>query len=745
MRLEALEIAGFKSFGKKVRLNFDAPIASIVGPNGSGKSNVAEAFRFVLGEQSIKSMRGKRGEDLIFNGTSALGRQNKASVKIVLENSDRTLDIDYDQITIERVVHRDGANDYFINGSSVRLKDIAELLAGANIGSTGHHIISQGEADRILNATPKDRRAMLEDALGLKTFQYKKTESEKKLVKTEENVEKVQSLRKEIQPHLRFLKKQVEKIEKSRALKEELSLFYAEYLKRETLLIAHEKEAIAQGLATPQQELVQIEKALYESQQEAQSAQQRDARTDTLMQQESELATLRDQKSAALREAGQLEGEIRSLQRLAERQVREQESATVRLHEVESLHQKIENMVNDAGDDVSRLKAVVVSIKELLKTFVQTHRGNTPAADTQMQSEIAALQQKKADADKRVTLVEEQETALMQKISTLRKDIEASKTDMLEAERKMFELQTQKSELQSTISRLKMRQDALMQREEEFKRELGEAAVLVGREATNFEAVELETSTVLAEPSEQQYERRRKLEKMKIKVEEMGGGSSDEIMKEFEDVSERDAFLVKEIEDLEKSAVSLKQIIADLEEEINRRFRNGVQKINDEFHTYFELMFGGGEAALRLVKPEVRRKKKDTDIDFDDTAETEEEQEQEEGVDIHVSLPRKKVKGLMMLSGGERALTSIALIFAMSAVNPPPFIILDETDAALDEANSKKYADMIENLAQHSQLILITHNRETMSRASVIYGVTMIQGVSELLSIKFEEGIQYAK
>lgn len=98
-----------------------------------------------------------------------------------------------------------------------------------------------------------------------------------------------------------------------------------------------------------------------------------------------------------------------------------------------------------------------------------------------------------------------------------------------------------------------------------------------------------------------------------------------------------------------------------------------------------------------------------------------------------------------MLSGGERALTSIALIFAMSAVNPPPFIILDETDAALDEANAKKYADMVENLAGKSQLILITHNRETMSRASTIYGVTMMQGVSELLSIKFEEGVQYAK
>ena len=117
-----------------------------------------------------------------------------------------------------------------------------------------------------------------------------------------------------------------------------------------------------------------------------------------------------------------------------------------------------------------------------------------------------------------------------------------------------------------------------------------------------------------------------------------------------------------------------------------------------------------------------------------------------EGIDINVSLPRKKVKGLMMLSGGERALTSIALLFAISQVNPPPFIILDETDAALDEANSKKYGDMIVSLSNYSQLILITHNRETMSRAGVIYGVTIgADGASKLLSINFDEAVKVAK
>jgi chromosome segregation protein len=170
-------------------------------------------------------------------------------------------------------------------------------------------------------------------------------------------------------------------------------------------------------------------------------------------------------------------------------------------------------------------------------------------------------------------------------------------------------------------------------------------------------------------------------------------------------------------------------------------------------------MFGGGTASLSTIKEKKRKKRgeladilgdgadvKMTSWQEDGESEDEEDAEAREGIDINVNLPRKKVKGLMMLSGGERALTSIALLFAVSQVNPPPFIILDETDAALDEANSRKYGDMIESLSKYSQLILITHNRETMSRAGVLYGITMSSdGASKLLSIQFEEAVKVAK
>jgi chromosome segregation protein len=195
------------------------------------------------------------------------------------------------------------------------------------------------------------------------------------------------------------------------------------------------------------------------------------------------------------------------------------------------------------------------------------------------------------------------------------------------------------------------------------------------------------------------------------------------------------------------SSVSLKNLIKELEEKLATEFRTGVAKINSQFNQFFTAMFGGGSASLSVVA-EKKKKKSDTEMPAaeSDGEEMTEEEETEEGLEIEVNLPRKKTKGLMMLSGGERALTSIALLFAISQVNPPPFIILDETDAALDEANSKKYGDMISELSKYSQLILITHNRETMARAGVIYGVTMgSDGVSRLLSIQFEEAVQVAK
>jgi chromosome segregation protein len=257
----------------------------------------------------------------------------------------------------------------------------------------------------------------------------------------------------------------------------------------------------------------------------------------------------------------------------------------------------------------------------------------------------------------------------------------------------------------------------------------------------------LSDAEIAGEPRTQQEDRRKKIERLKIRLEESGLGNSHEILKEHQETLERDEFLARELTDLETSREHLLALIDDLTKTLATRFSEGIEKINIEFNNFFMLMFGGGTAALTLVeaKPS-RRDGRPTNLQNEDLFREDDEESQEEGVEISISLPHKRVKGLHMLSGGERALTSIALIFAMSQVNPPPFLILDETDAALDEANSRRYGDMIATLAKRSQLIVITHNRETMSRAGILYGITMgSDGVSKLLSVRFEDALAVAK
>lgn len=219
-------------------------------------------FALFLVSSRLSQCAAKKGEDLIWGGSEQVSRAGHASVRAAFDNRDRLFDIDFDEVVLERAVHRDGINQYSINNSQVRLRDINELMATANIGSSGHHIISQGEVDRILSAHPRERREMIEDALGLRVYQYRLLESGRKLTKTKENIEQVQSLRREIIPHLKFLKRQVERIEKTLILRDELVGRYHDYLKREWLYIKYEEEQVKKKSEAPTKELEKLESEL---------------------------------------------------------------------------------------------------------------------------------------------------------------------------------------------------------------------------------------------------------------------------------------------------------------------------------------------------------------------------------------------------------------------------------------------------------------------------------------------------
>ncbi len=754
MYLKELTISGFKSFAKKSDLEFCAPITAIVGPNGSGKSNVAESFRFVLGEQSVKSMRGKRGEDLIWGGSTQVTRGNRASVTIVLDNTNKVFPLDFEEIKIERVVHRDGQNEYILNGSTVRLKDIQELLASANIGSTGHHIISQGEADRILTANPKERREMIEDALGLKIYQYKRQEADRKLAKTVENVAQVESLRREAAPHLKYLEKQVQKIRKSLELQEQLKGVYAEYLRREDIYIAFHFERLTAEKRAPEillkevvQQLVDAKKTLQESESKHDS--------ELLITAQEKVQDAMRARQTAEREFSKCEGQVTLLERrLAEYERRSTtvEGKAVAYADIVTLITDIEQQVSKAlqKDEVNFLHRALSDIVHRLKIFIERSSVTKDTGSEFDKTELNRLKNELEKLAKRVVDTQADEVKAGNLYDELEQQRAKEATDGREAERAVFRLVGEQRELETKLERIDRELSVLERDRNEFKSELQEAVALLGRAAAQYydfaiknnEGEEVEQSVIVNEDRNTQRTRRHELEKLKIRLEELGIGATEEVIKEYTDAKERDAFLAHEITDLESSIIKLRELIAELDSKLEEQFVVGIKKISTEFNRFFTLMFGGGEAELVTVATKVRA----SEDDLNEEGENHEEKLREDGIELVAKLPNKRVKGLEMLSGGERALTSIALIFAMSQVNPPPFIILDETDAALDEANSRRYGDMIEALAKKSQLILITHNRETMSRAGVLYGVTMgSDGISKLLSVKLDEAVAVAK
>lgn len=233
MYLKKVEVHGFKSFAQATDVTFEPSITAIVGPNGSGKSNIVDAIRWVLGEQSAKSLRGSKMEDIIFAGTDKRRAMNIAEVRLVLDNSDGKLPIDYSEVSIGRRVQRDGGSDYLINGTVCRLKDVEELMMDTGIGKEAYSIIGQGKIDTILSSKPTDRRELFEEAAGIIKYKNRKLDATKKLDETESNLDRVQDIIGELDRQAEPLQKQAEDARKYKEYTSELKEL------EESLLLTH--------------------------------------------------------------------------------------------------------------------------------------------------------------------------------------------------------------------------------------------------------------------------------------------------------------------------------------------------------------------------------------------------------------------------------------------------------------------------------------------------------------------------
>ena len=216
-----MELQGFKTFPDKTTLQFERGITSVVGPNGSGKSNISDAMRWVLGEQSVRTLRCSKMEDVIFNGTPQRKALGFAEVTLTIDNADRRLPFDNDTVAVTRRYYRSGESEYLINKNTVRLKDINELFMDTGLGRDGYSIIGQGKIDSIVAARSEDRREIFEEAAGISRYRYRKEESERRLNKAEENLVRLRDILSELEGRVEPLRLQAEKAEQFIALDKE--------------------------------------------------------------------------------------------------------------------------------------------------------------------------------------------------------------------------------------------------------------------------------------------------------------------------------------------------------------------------------------------------------------------------------------------------------------------------------------------------------------------------------------------
>jgi len=459
---------------------------------------------------------------------------------------------------------------------------------------------------------------------------------------------------------------------------------------------------------------------------------------------EKALTKVRAQKDEISRKIGRVEGMIELIRRKTKEEGNiPKNTKMVSAYAVEDFVNEIQVHLEEAeeNEDIFQIRVIISRARETISSFLEglfssakLHRQGSELDD----KELSKLKNEKTKYSNELNKLNKEESELNKNYINIKKKEEEETSLIRRQEKELYEAKEKRGKIANKLESLKFKEEKLNIENEDFKRELQEAKVLVGGEAVKYEKIKGKTDI---DSRYSQEVMRKQIEKLKIRLEDIGP-SNEALLKEYKEVSKRDEFLERELEDLKKTAKSLSSLISELEEKLNSQFKEGIKKINKEFQEFFKTLFGGGEASISIISA-VKKPKEDLDlVSEDETLEIREEQD-EEGIDIKVSIPRKRIRGLQMLSGGERALTSIALLFAMTQVSPPPFLVLDEIDAALDEANSRKYGDMIEELSKCSQLILITHNRETMSRTRVLYGVTMGgDGASKVLSVKFEDAIK---
>ncbi len=925
MFLKSLEIFGFKSFADKARVDFSEGISALLGPNGCGKSNVVDAIKWVVGEQSARSLRAESMEDIIFNGTETRKALNVAEVTLTISNEKGVLLLDVPEVAIKRRLYRTGESEYFINNQPAKLKELRELFWDTGIGKSAYSVMEQGRIDQILSSKPEERRYLFEEAAGITKHKARSREAELKLSRTEENMRQVEGILGEVKRSHDTLKTQSEKTLAYRSLREdvfsaELDLhllrlrgFVNDKERRDADIAARtaERDALKgqiDGINLSLEEnldivnsmeakLVEVQKTVYglavervgkekERKLLAERVAEAKAKIDqarlklrALAERLEELRDDEDEKNDILRgHKGRIaeieknivgfEGSIRS----AEERIKANDAAMAKAEAdivafdaelakaqveldaiTEDIVGELDARLKESGYSASERKAAEEAIEALiagimarlsgkaailddlatikdygaaearnliasartamaeaaerareLKERYEAYRRSTPSFIDEFLSPEGIITKKRAidalvssikdgvmERRERIAALREENRELAVKINEYRKTLEElrgnrirmqtqvqaaeeqlsmikreiasqegyyreleneatleerrlaeSEESLSSIDEEIADIEKRGRELTAELERLEkdiaIKNSDLGKRQEELRKKIDKLGTLqteLERQHLGLAQTETEIRNVkdnfreqygreLVEFEERMYELRVPAQELRDKLADRRQRLKDlgsvNLMapEEYAEVKERYEFLSTQLGDLQKARDDLRRITQEIRDESAELFLATYNRVKKNFHNMFRRLFGGGRGELRLIDPD---------------------HVLESGIEIYAQPPGKKLENITLLSGGEKSLTAIALLFATYMVRPSPFCFLDEIDAALDEQNVIRFVNLLREFGKTSQFIVITHNKKTVTGADALLGVTMEEsGVTKVIAVRLE-------
>ncbi|HWI95234.1 MAG TPA: AAA family ATPase [Solirubrobacterales bacterium] len=761
MYLRSIEMKGFKSFPERARLEFSPGVSVIVGPNGSGKSNITDAVLWALGEQSPGAIRGASMQDVISAGGKGIGQRRLAEVEVTIDNSEGRAATELSEIAVKRTLDRSGEGSYRLNGARCRLVDVAEVLSDTNLGREMHSVISQGRVESIIHSKPRERRLLIEEAAGLGKHRKRRRRAELKLRAARDNLDRALDLEREARARLRPLKRQAQAAELgARIEREELGL-RGQLVAEELRFGADRAAAAEKAAADARAQRSVLEKNLAEVSAKRRAAEERFAARDRERTQAWGLLTkLRgEQQRIAIRATGlaDREGDISArLDSLRSElgpltlDLGATAAPGERARKLEEELNEIDVGLSSAAEGLARARLADAS-ESARETALGAVQGGAERASRHARRAEGLLGERAREVlRKRLAGGEEllddvraaaaaatvAEAAIRSRVERIEGRVVGGEGDSDEIAEEMracsqreYELQAKMTKASDRLTEVEVEAAHLGDRRSEAAKELASIAERLGEEVEP-------ASEALSDEDRAEIDRRlERLERRRAQI----GPVNPLAEQEYEEAREHVESLQAQREDTERGMRELEALIRDIDNEIERAFEQTFEATAKNFEEMVEHLFPGGRGRLRRV---TLRAVPDAEAEGEATADDEavgdeesEEQREEFGVEIEVTPAGKSTRKLSLLSGGEKSLVAIAFVFAVFLARPCPFYILDEVEAALDDANIDRFLQLVRRFSDRAQFVIVTHQKRTMDAADVLYGVSMGgDGVTKVVS-----------